>query len=188
MNTNIILTDIDGVVLDWETQFHKWMETRGYNLTKKGVYYMDEAYSLPKERAIRYLEDFNTSAYISGLPTFRDSISGIATLKDNGYRFIAITSVGSDFYTDKLRRINLEEHFGKDTFVEIHCIGENKRTYLEKYRNIGNYWIEDSPKNAEIGVELGINTFLMNHSHNQYYDNDKVIRVDNWKQICEYIL
>lgn len=188
MTDKIILTDIDGVVLDWETQFHQWMNMRGHNIVKNGVYYMDEAYDLSTIRAEQYLADFNTSAYIIGLSTFRDAVSGIASLKDAGYRFIAITSIGDDYYTSKLRTINLEDHFGKDAFIEIHCIGENKEPLLKKYKDISNFWIEDSPKNAELGVELGYTTFLFNHLHNQYYINDKVIRIDKWKEISETIL
>ena len=188
MTDKIILTDIDGVILDWETQFHKWMNARGHNIVKKGIYHMDEAYALSIDRAEQYLNDFNTSAYIIGLPTFRDAVSGIATLKDAGYRFIAITSVGENSYTDKLRKINLEEHFGKDTFVEIHCIGENKLPLLANYTDTSNFWIEDSPKNADIGVDLGYKTFLLNHPHNQFYKNGSVIRVDNWGEICKTIL
>lgn len=184
----IILTDIDGVVLDWEIQFHNWMKERGHSIVRYDVYDIGETYSMAYNKAESLVEDFNTSAYVIDLPSFRDAISGIASLRDGGYSFIAITSIGDNYHTDMLRRINLENCFGKNVFREIHCINENKRPLLEKYKDISDFWIEDTPKNAEIGIEIGYKTFLFNHLHNQFYMNDKVIRVDKWKEISETIL
>ena len=36
--SKVILTDIDGVVLDWETSFYEWMSNKGYDAKNAGVY------------------------------------------------------------------------------------------------------------------------------------------------------
>lgn len=181
---NIILTDIDGVVLNWETQFHYWMNCRGYNQVKNGVYNINDAYGISYEKSIEYLNSFNTSAYIIDLPPFRDSLSGIASLKERGYKFIGITAVGEDYYSKLLRKINLDNLFGKDTFVDLICVEKDKKPHIEKYSEESVCWIEDSPKNAEIGCQFGLKTFLMTHLHNEYYTNRNIHRVTNWKEIC----
>lgn len=188
MNEKIILTDIDGVVLNWETQFRLWMSDRGYNVVNNNQYDIHQLYDIAYHKAEQYCNDFNTSAYIIDLPEFRDAVTGISVLKEAGYRFIGITSIGDNHYTEKLRKINLEEKFGKDTFIEVHCINENKIPLLKSYTDISKFWIEDTPKNAEIGANLGYNTFLIDHLYNEYYKNDNIVRVNNWKEICDIIL
>lgn len=186
----IILTDCDGVILNWESQFHLWMSDRGYNITKNSVYEIHDTYDIAQDRAIQCIEEFNTSAYIVGLPSFRDAISGVARLKEHGYKFIAITSVGDNPYTDLLRKINLENIFGSETFLEIHCLSEaqGKRSTLEKFKNSGLPWVEDLPKNAKLGSELGLNTFLIDHPYNQYFEDETITRVQNWEHICEILI
>jgi FMN phosphatase YigB (HAD superfamily) len=122
------------------------------------------------------------------VPAFKDAISGIGKLKENGYKFIAITSVGGDYNTDRLRKINLEDHFGKNTFIEVHCIEGNKQAYLEPYRGSGMYWIEDLGKNALLGANMGLNTFLLDHPYNQDCAHERITRVNNWAEICNNIL
>ena len=186
----IILTDCDGVILNWEKQFHRWMNDRGYNVVKSGVYEIHDTYDIAQERAMKYVEEFNTSAYLIDLPPFKDALSGVATLKENGYKFIAITTVGGNYHTHYLRKINLENLFGKDTFVELHCLSESegKKNTLERFKDSGLYWIEDLPKNAKLGADLGLRTLLIDHSYNKDFNDDRIIRVRSWKDICNIII
>jgi len=185
----LILTDCDGVILDWESQFHKWMNDRGYNIVKSGIYEMHDCYDIAQDRAEKCVQEFNTSAYLIDLPAFRDALSGVAILKERGYKFLGITSVGSNYHTEMLRKINLENLFGKNTFVDIHCVetSEHKRKHLESYKDSGLYWIEDLPKNAVMGADFGLKSILINHPHNQYFEDDRITRVQNWNHICEII-
>lgn len=188
MKQKIILTDVDGVCLYWEQHFHKWMNARGHNVVKPGIYEMHDTYDITRDRADRFISDFNTSSYMIDIPPFRDAISGIGKLKENGYKFIAITSVGGDYNTERLRKVNLEDHFGKNTFVEIHCIEGNKKQYLEPYRDSGLYWIEDLGKNALLGAEMGLNTFILDHPYNRDCNGENITRVNTWKEICDIVL
>lgn len=188
MNNKTILTDVDGVCLFWEQHFHKWMNARGHNVVKQGIYEMHDTYNVTRDRAERFIYEFNTSSYMIDVPPFRDAISGIGKLKENGYNFIAITSVGGDYNTERLRNINLEDHFGKNTFIEVHCIDGDKQLYLEKYRDSGMYWIEDLGKNALLGANMGLNTFLIDHPYNRDCSHERITRVNNWAEICNNIL
>ena len=188
MNKKIILTDIDGVCLYWEKHFHNWMIARGYNVINANTYDIHESYNCSKDRAEQLVYEFNTSSYMIDVPPYKDAISGIGKLKENGYRFIAITSVGGDYNTDRLRKINLEDHFGKNTFIEVHCIEGNKQAHLEPYRGSGMYWIEDLGKNALLGANMGLNTFLLDHPYNQDCSHERITRVNNWAEICNNIL
>ena len=47
---------------------------------------------------------------------------------------------------------------------------------------------EDNPENAEAGAKAGLQSFLINRPYNTYYEVSKdVTRVNNWKDIYEYI-
>jgi FMN phosphatase YigB (HAD superfamily) len=184
-----ILTDCDGVLLDWEGPFHEWMQKKGYSKIKDGVYSLSEAYGIPKEDKHDVVREFNESAWICCLPVLRDSRAGIATLADAGYTFDCITSISADPYTKNLRWQNLKDHFG-NVFDELHCIGNghSKDATLSQYQGTGYWWIEDLPKNCEAGLKQGLKPILIDHPHNRDYKNPDVIRVKNWKEICEVIL
>jgi 5'(3')-deoxyribonucleotidase len=187
----VILTDCDGVLLNWESQFHKWMNDRGYNQTKSGFYEIHDVYDMAEDRAIRYIEEFNTSSYVIDLPPLKNSVEGLKRLTENGYKFVVITSIGDNPYTKKLRTINLETLFGKDTFIDIICLSEkiSKKSELEKYKDSGLYWIEDLPKNASLGADLGLKPILLTHHYNQYDCSDhRLIRTNDWNEICNIII
>ena len=92
----VILTDCDGVLLDWETQFKDWMHQQGYDLVDPTAYNMSVAYNVPKEESKRLVKIFNESAWMGFLPALRDARSGVAKLVEAGYQFIVITSLSLD--------------------------------------------------------------------------------------------
>jgi len=187
----IILTDCDGVCLDWEFAFHTWMEANGYELQNKGVYSVCNQYNITKEAANDLVAQFNSSAHMGFLPPLRDAQYYMKLIAEKlGYKFIAVTSLSEDVYACKLRTCNLKKLFGNDTFVEYHYLGcgADKRDKLIELANKyeGSIWVEDKFVNAEQGYELGFDTFLMEHSHNLKYDGPVNV-VKNWEDIYEYV-
>jgi len=110
-----ILTDADGVLLEWEGGLHRWMEMQGhrkYNaLTTRDI---ESAYpDLSREEARRNVSQFCDSSHIGFLEPERDAVSGVKRLVAAGYVFTVITSLGTDPFTMQLRIQNLETLFGK---------------------------------------------------------------------------
>ena len=60
----VILTDADGVLLDWEYAFHNWMKERGYKPIKgfKRLYHIDIRFKLNEGEGKRLVNQFNESA------------------------------------------------------------------------------------------------------------------------------
>jgi hypothetical protein len=186
-----ILTDCDGVLLDWETPFHQWMKDREYNQVRADSYHIHMMYDhLAQDEAKRLVKEFNNSAWMGFLPTFRDADEGIAKLFNHGYRFDVITSLSLDPYAKNLRWINLDNNLGGDAFDELVCLdtGADKDDALKQYAGTGYWWIEDKPENCDTGLKFGLKPILIDHSHNQWYSNPNVIRVKDWQEICEVIL
>ena len=46
--SKIILTDCDGVLLQWEKAFHEWMKLNGFEKKGEGHYDIDMMYHLPQ--------------------------------------------------------------------------------------------------------------------------------------------
>lgn len=185
----LILTDIDGVMLDWETAFHDWMESKGHVRNSIATYDMHVAYDQPKEFLKKLVVEFNNSAWMCCLKPLRDAVVGVAGLAADGYRFGAITSMSLDRYAGKLREENLKNLFG-DVFEFVTCLdtGADKDEALLPYKDSGMWWIEDKPENAKLGADFGLNTLLVRHSHNANFDYRGVKKVDNWAQIYNVIV
>jgi hypothetical protein len=184
-----ILTDCDGVLLDWEGPFHEWMLKKGYSKIKHGIYNLAEAYGIEKDAKHDIVREFNESAWMCCLPVLRDADHGVATLFNHGYRFDVITSLSLDPYAKQLRWTNLNTHIGSDAFDDLICLdtGADKDDALVKYAP-GHWWIEDKPENCDTGLKYGHRPILIDHPHNQWYQNPEVVRVKTWKELCEVIL
>ncbi len=189
MKKRRILTDSDGCVVYWEPHFHAWMQEQGYAQVRPAVYDIDHTYNVSKLEAERLVKEFNSSAWIGFCPPFKDARSGIARLVEHGYEFECITSVGNARYIEEMRWMNFRNLFGNDAFVELHCLdgSVSKRPTLERYRDSGMWWIEDHPKNARLGVEMGLNTILIDHPYNRDLNHPLIHRVNDWKEIVELI-
>lgn len=192
MNEKVILTDCDGVLLDWEYAFTRWMIRHGYQPIDNTQYSMAKRFDLERPFSKKLVRMFNESASIRKVPPLRDAIKYVKKLhEEHGFVFHAITSQTDDEYAQHLRIKNLCELFGPSIFekyVILDC-GADKDNALIKYKDTDCYWIEDKPINACIGQELGLKSLLVAHEHNANAKlTDGVIRVNNWKEIYDIIV
>lgn len=189
MKDKLILVDADGVLLDWEYAFDRWMNYHGYEVVETGNYLMDVKYGLEYVEAKRLIRMFNESAWIRKLPPLRDAIHYVKKLHtEHGYIFDVITSLSSNNYSQHLRTKNLRELFGDTVFQNYVYLdtGADKDEVLEAYSGSGCYWVEDKPENVDVGMSLGLNGILVNHEHNKSY-NGKAKCVHNWKEIYNIV-
>lgn len=185
-----IITDIDECVLSWHSGFQDFIIEKGitpaYDISKCPN--LEEWLNdIPNSEVRQLIEEFNTSPRIAQLKVGYMSEVYIPLLHAEGYDFIALTSCGRSDITVNGRIENIERYF-PDIFSDIICIdlGESKLPYLEKLPQDA-IWVEDKYKNAIMGIEQGHQCFLMNHTHNEQYDDPRIIRVDNWEDIHESI-
>jgi len=190
LSDKLILTDADGVLLDWMYAFNNWMMFHGYKIVDVKAYNIYKKYGITYTLAKSLVKTFNESARIEFLPAFRDSIKYIRKLhEEHGYVFHCITSLGSDPYATALRVKNIENLFGKTAFEKITCIdiNDSKEIALSNYKDSGCYWLEDKPKNALLGYDLGLSSILMCHQHNQAFEHNDIPTINNWKEFYQLI-
>ena len=188
----IILTDADGVVLDWEYAFDVWMQQHGFQKQDGGqlVYSIGKRYGIDAEQGKKLIKIFNESAAIGFLLPLRDAMYYIKRLhEEHGYVFHCITSLSKDENAQELRTMNLRKLFGATAFTKFIYLdtGADKDEVLEQYRGKDYYWIEDKITNAVAGHKVGLRSLLMEHGHNMDFEHAEIPRVTSWKEIYEII-
>ena len=189
MKEKIILTDVDGVLLDWAQGFDQFL-LQHYKIKVKDPtqYTAHLRWEGTKEQMKALTWHFNMSAWMRYLNPLRDSVPVVKKLGEEGWRFIAITSMHSDSYAHKLRENNLKELYG-DVWSQVICLptGGDKDEALLPWKDSGYFWVEDKFSNAVLGADMGLKSILMKHDFNAYMDDARLTKVDNWQQIYYYI-
>ncbi len=201
-SNRIILTDVDGVLLEWEHHFTKWMLQRTlfdekgaryhpYRLlpNKENTYEMAERFGLTVTEIRKEIREFNRSAWMGTQRPMLESQTWIKLMAAEGWTFIPITSQTSDIPAQQLRKKRLGELFGDHVFTNYHILGTgaDKDGALAEFHNTGLYWVEDKPKNAVAGLKYGLKPILIDHPYNQDFDHPEIIRVSNWQDIHQIV-
>ena len=193
LNEKIILTDCDGVLVDWLYSFGRWMkEEHGISGVSPDEYDLGKAMGMSAPEAKKYVETFNLSSAIGYMKPERDAIKYVRKLhEDHGYVFHCITSMNTNESAYKARKYNLDQLFGPTAFeslVSLPC-GADKDDALLKYKDSGCWWIEDKPENVITGSNMGLNCIMIEHPFNRDREDAKSVSktAKNWKEIYKYI-
>ena len=184
MNNRIILTDVDGVLLEWEHHFTKWMLQRTL-FDKKGSRYHPYRLLEDKENTYEMAERFGVT-----IPEIRKEIREFNRSAWMGTQRPMPDSQTSDKPAQELRKRRLGELFGEQVFSNYHILGTgaDKDSALAEFHNTGLYWIEDKPKNALAGLNYGLKVLLYDRPYNRDFNHPEITRVNNWKQIHEMLV
>ena len=184
MQRKILLTDIDGVVLDWQKHFNKYLDHY-----YPGEELFDPTVFAQGERTGKIIKEFNNSAWIGFLEPWKDSVEVLTELNHMGWKIYGCTSMGTDQYANALRKKNIETLM-PDVFAQLEIIPfmQPKGNWLAPWKGSGAVWVEEKWSNAIIGADMGIKTFLMKQSYNSKQDYQGVEKVDNWRQIYNKVI
>ena len=201
-SNRIILTDVDGVLLEWEHHFTKWMlqrtlfDERGARYhphrllpDKQNTYEMAERFGLDVKQIRKEIREFNRSAWMGTQRPMLESQTWVKLMAAEGWTFIPITSQTSDIPAQQLRKRRMGELFGDHVFTNYHILGTgaDKDSALAEFHDTGLYWVEDKPKNALAGLKYGCKPILIDHPYNQDFNHPDIIRVSNWKDIHQIV-
>lgn len=201
-SNRIILTDVDGVLLEWEHHFTKWMlqrtlfDERGaryhpYKLLpdKENTYEMAERFGITKDQVRKEIREFNRSAWMGTQRPMYNSQTWVKLLAAEGWTFIPITSQTSDKPAQELRKRRLGELFGDHIFTNYHILGTgaDKHSALAEFHGTGLYWVEDKPANALAGLNYGLKPILIDHQYNRDFEHPDITRVNNWQDIHKLV-
>ena len=201
-SNRIILTDVDGVLLEWERHFTKWMlqrtlfDERGARYhphrllpDKQNTYEMAERFGVTKEQIRKEIREFNRSAWMGTQRPMLESQTWVKLLAAEGWTFIPITSQTSDIPAQQLRKKRMGELFGAHIFTNYHILGTgaDKDGALAEFHDTGLYWVEDKPHNALAGLKYGLKPILIDHPYNRDFEHPDITRVNNWQDIHKIV-
>lgn len=187
-HTKLILTDADGVLLRWEQPFRAFMESRGYTFNQDGIYsynLLDHYHAIDEYELKQLIIEFNNSDAMMSLPPLRDAVTYVNKLhQEHNFRFRVITSYGVNKTAIARREHNLKSLFGDaiESLVSIQ-MGAPKDHVLAEYKDSGMVWIEDKFENFQTGLNIGLKSVLIEHSHNKTMPISNGYKVQCWKDI-----
>lgn len=187
-NDKVILTDCDGVLMNWRTAFIQWMEGRGHRVKNKDIYDISTLFEIEYFEGRKCVRRFNESAAVGYLPPLRDAIKYVKKLhEEHGYVFHVITSLSRDRYAGELRTQNLQRLFGENVFTKFVYLdtGEDKDGALSEYEGKNYLWVEDKIENALAGHKIGLDSVVMKHEWNK--NGCPLPLMNNWKDIYHYL-
>ena len=188
---NLILVDADGVLLDWTARFDEWMISHGCQFQDPDAYLIDERFDVTFNHGRSCVKQFNESAAIAYLDPLRDVQQYVQKLHEqHGYTFHLITSLSRDVYAARAREYNIRNLFGDTAFSHFVYLdtGADKDHVLSEYQDMGCWWVEDKPENAEAGLKCGLRSVLMAHGYNQDYKNPRIPVVQNWQEFYQLVV
>ncbi len=193
MKRKLILTDADGVLVNWNDAFTKFMVSRGFPLIDDNAYTIGERFGIDKPSADRYVQDFSNQEEVGELLASADAIEYVGKLALLGFRFVVVTCIGVTQYVKQRREKNLINLY-TGVFDEVMCLpmATNKEEVLKsRWGDSGLFWIEDHPGQAEAGLNAGLKPILIRQPYNDHYETDKfpiVSTTTPWKEIYDIIL
>ncbi|ARB06132.1 phosphoglycolate phosphatase [Dinoroseobacter phage vB_DshS-R5C] len=192
--TSTVLLDCDDVLLNWLDGFRKYVAAkRGVEICERGPtdWVMDEWLGTEPHETIQLIEEFNASPAFGKLEPVegaQDAIRMMGVMSDYHVRMHVITSCSSDWATVEMRKTNLREHYGFNTFDSVHCLdlGQSKESILHAF-DAPCLWIEDNIKNALLGVKAGHRVVMRQTSHNVRHRADAesagIVWIEHWNEL-----
>lgn len=192
MQSSVILTDVDGVLLNWEYAFDCYVQEHGFKKVEGSEYKYNigKRYGISDEQGKILIKNFNESAAVAFLPPLRDAMYYVKRLHEqHGYVFHAITSLSRNNHACQLREMNLKKLFGKTVFERFVFLdtGADKDEILAEYQNTECWWLEDKIDNCVAGLQVGLKPLLMTHGHNMDFSHPEIPHVKNWQEVYNII-
>lgn len=194
MTNKYILTDCDGVLLDWRSAFMTWMTDQGYDIINPNypANFLHEGYGITHREISKLVNLFCNSSRIGFLEPLEHSVENIlAIYKETGYKFVVITALGDDICTQRLRMDNLIRIYGNDIFQEFIFTSHDKSEPLDRFKDNALFFVEDKFSNATLSLTFGIQSFIIKQPWNRHRINQisksQIIEVDDWRDIRKHI-
>lgn len=164
-----ILTDVDGVLLDWFSGFDAYMTKKGLPTIPgtESSYLLAQRHGIPDLEAYKMAREFNSSDSVADLQPVFGAQKYVGLLHEQGFRFVAITSLSDHPRAYFYRKQNLSKLFG-NAIQTLICLdtGASKYETLRQWEGSGLFWLEDHVRNALDGASLGLKSVLVSAPYN----------------------
>lgn len=189
--TNLILTDVDDVLLDWrKSMLGHLMRYTDFHVRDLPDVFRDASILIHDEDVLRHgypeaalTSNFNKSPHFSAMHAHLDAAAVVPELARRGFRFIAISAAGEGQRITEQRKRNLDAIFGPvfEDVILVPLHGD-KREALSRFAPA--IWVEDNWTNASHGADAGHKSFLMVDRREPPKRDTRVQHVTSWAEIA----
>ena len=193
-NKPLLLTDVDGVLLDFIQGFSIYLETLGHDISHTKSYWGSTKRATfdglmriaDPQQAAAVKAGFYQSEAIAHLPLMQTHLINIMQTLSEHMDIVCITCIGRTQQLMDARRKNLHDHFG-DCFKAIHCLdfGESKLPLLRHYQKQQPLaYIDDRQEHIDEAIQANINGRLFEHN----VPKTQVNSVTCWHEFSQQLL
>lgn len=182
----ILLSDIDGVTIDWLEGFIKYCESIGHKAlhNEPKVFAMTDIFP-DLEKPWVHIMDYQHSPYYDEIKAYPEVVEVYNKLHDMGVKIIFVTSCGTTEHIKEARNKVMEKEFnGKYEHIEYLDFGASKTEILNKYPNAT--YIDDQMKMSIEGAESGHDSFIKDMSYNREDSDERVKRLYSFKDLIPH--
>lgn len=193
-----IITDIDGVLLDWNNGFDVWLKNvkhiKGKHDCAPTTYGMQDKYNLTDKQILTLINEFNSTEDFGHLQGIRDAVDVVPNIiSDEQFDWFWISCFlpvnGSNQLVRERRNRNIYTSFNR--YIPGICLElrESKINSLMTFDANNSIFVEDSLHHAQDSAECGFKTFLIDYPYNQSEKplSSKIIRVKTWAEIRDHL-
>jgi beta-phosphoglucomutase-like phosphatase (HAD superfamily) len=187
----VILTDIDGTLLNFDAAFESWMRRQGFpkHVQTSDQYALGPSYRMTEVRILALLAQFFDETHAARMEPLPCAAEIVPRLHREGWKFVAISASPNSRAVISRRRENLRAAFGFD-FAAVWHLGfkANKMPMLRSFTR--SVWVEDHLDHALAGWKVGHRTFLLDRPYNSDRSPNVrfVGRVPDWHAIGQALL
>lgn len=182
-----ILSDIDGVVVDWFKGYAQFLVSKGVKYTGKmpSLFTMEDVFP-ELEKPYRFINEYQASDFYKNAPMYSDVKQSLQRLSGYNVPVTFVTSCGDHDEIKQVRTHYLETHLqGLYEGVIFLPLGDDKRSVLSQYTQCDHevLMIDDQEVVLNVAKDCGLTPVLKTMEYNM--GNTDYARVGNYAQMVD---
>lgn len=181
----VLLTDLDGVYVDWVSGFVAYMDSIGIKALHADPKIFTMTDIFPQvEKPWMHIKDYQGSEFYAQVKAYDGALEAYKELVDNGVKIIAVSSCGLDEQTVKSRTAFVESQ-GVFTDMILLEMAAPKIDVLNSFKRA--VFIDDQPIVALEGLEAGHVSMIRDMPYNRDVSISGVGRVVDLSHIKDFM-
>lgn len=156
-----------------------------YNQPSKIDYYkLEKRYGITHEEEEKFWLDYFVEIIENVVPK-KSAVETIKKIKEKGHNVILITA---RFTNQKADILEVTKKWLENNNIEYDKLIINSQNKLEiAQQEKIDIFLDDSIRNCEMISSGNIKTYIIKTQNNEFYDNEKIIKVNSWDEFYDNI-
>lgn len=194
MDKPVLLTDCDGVLLQWLAHTPKFVEQLGFDSShlkdalngNQYIPFFDIFCANNEIEAMERLRQYNESEFMRSLPVIEDQAIEVVERISNKFDIIVVTSISDSPLTYQYRKENLEVHYG-DSITDLICLPPDADkseilNELAESRDV-RMWLDDQVRHVHPGIQAGIPSYQFTYGMDCGRNTGEVPEMSSWLKV-----